>query len=257
MNISKWFKFNPKKELLVVLLSWVMVVSVFYLAFNIITIQRVALHFITFAVVGITILGITVPVAWNTLIMQRPLSDLGIKKDKLGLSITLCIIFSVIQYYLTIRNIETPSIWELAPLITMTVAVGFYENIFYRGWIQLRMEEYFGIIPGILLSAIIYCLYHIGYGMTAGEMVILFIVGLVYSSIFRLTTNVFILFPFLTPSGAFFTQLKEGLRIPFEATYGFACIIVLCIIALVIVNKIRKGKEIKTKESFIRSDTVK
>ena len=128
MNISKWFKFNPKKELLVVLLSWVMVVSVFYLAFNIITIQRVALHFITFAVVGITILGITVPVAWNTLIMKRPLSDLGIKKDKLGLSITLCIIFSVIQYYLTIRNIETPSIWELAPLITMTVAVGFYEN---------------------------------------------------------------------------------------------------------------------------------
>lgn len=255
MKISKWFKFKPAKEILVVLLSWIMVVSVFYIAFNAITTQRVALHFITFSIVGITMLGVAVPVAWNTLIMKRPLSDIGIKKDKLVLSIILGVVLSVIQYFLTINNLGVPGVKELIPLITMALAVGFYENIFYRGWVQLRMEECFGIIPGIILSAVIYCLYHIGYGMPLSELITLFIVGLVYSSIFRLTSNIFILFPFLTPTGALFTQIKDGLNIPFEATYGFLDVILLLVAVLVIVKKISKSKKAlvfhKVKDYFI------
>ena len=243
MKISKWFKFKPAKEILVVLLSWIMVVSVFYIAFNVITTQRVALHFITFSIVGITLLGVLVPVAWNTLIMKRPLSDIGIKKDKLILSIILGVVLSVIQYFLTINSIGVPGMIELLPLITMALAVGFYENIFYRGWVQLRMEECFGIIPGVILSAVIYSLYHIGYGMPLSELITLFIIGLVYSSIFRLTSNVFILFPFLTPTGALFSQIKDGLSIPFEATYGFLDVILLLVAVLVIVKKISKSKK--------------
>ena len=242
MNMSELFKFKPTKELFVVLLSWVMVVSAFYLAFNVITIQRVALNFITFGIVGILLFGVSVPLIWTVLIKKRPLSDLGIKRDKLILSLVLGIILSATQYFLTIRNIEIPALKELIPLITMLIAVSFYENLFYRGWVQLRMEEYFGIIPGIMLSAVIYSLYHIGYGMPLSEIVTLFIIGLVYSIIFRLTTNIFILFPFLTPTGALFKQIQDGLRLPFEATYGFADVIIFCVIVLMVVNKISKGK---------------
>lgn len=241
--MSKWFKFKPSKELFAVLLSWIIVTSIFYIAFNVITTQRVALHFITFGIVGIAFFGILAPVIWNTIVMKRPLSDLGIKRDKLVISIVLCIVFSSIQYFLTIKNIEIPSLVELIPLITMAVTVGLYENIFYRGWVQLRMEESFGILPGILLSAVIYSLYHIGYGMPISEMFTLLIVGLVYSSIFRITSNIFILFPFLTPSGAIFTQIKDGLTLPFPATYGFADIIVFCVIVLVVIHKKAKARK--------------
>lgn len=255
--MSKWFKFNPTKELLVVLLSWIMVVSVFYLAFNVITTENIVPLFITFGLVGIIGCGVTVPVVWNTLIMKRPLSDLGIKKEKLAVSLILGFVFSVVQYFLTLKNIETPALKELIPLITMAVAVGFYENVFYRGWVQLRMEKSFGILPGILLSAVIYSLYHIGYGMTSSEMFTLFIVGLAYSSIFRLTSNIFILFPFLTPTGALFVQINEGLRIPFEAAYGFADVIVLCAIAVSVIYRISKGKKMKIKKHFLKPDILK
>lgn len=247
MNQSKLFKFKPTKEIFVVLTSWVMVVSAFYLAFNVITIERVALNFITFGIVGIILFGVSVPVIWTVLIKKRPLSELGIKRDKIVLSLILGIILSIIQYYLTINNIEIPVVKELIPLMTMAIAVGFYENIFYRGWVQLRMEEYFGIIPGIALSAVIYSIYHIGYGMPINEIITLFIVGLVYSVIFRLTSNIFILFPFLTPTGALFTQINDGLRIPFEATYGFADVFFFCVIILIAVNKISKGNKCKKK----------
>jgi len=247
--MSKLFQFKPTKEIFAVLASWILVVSAFYLAFHVITIQRVALNFITFGVIGISLFGIALPVIWTAMIKKRSLAELGIKKDKLVISIILGIILSVVQYFLTIRNIEIPATREMVPLIAMSLAVGFYENIFYRGWVQLRMEEFFGIIPGIALSAVIYALYHIGYGMPANEIIILFIVGFVYSTIFRMTTNIFILFPFLTPTGALFTQIKDGLRLPFEATFGFADVIVLCAVILIVINKVSKNKTIPNKNT--------
>lgn len=243
MKASKWFKFKPTREIFAVLASWLMVVITFYTAFNIITIKHVALNFITFGIIGITLLGVVAPVVWTTLVKKRSLAQLGIKREKLVLSIIIGIILSLVQYFLTLKNIELPAIREFIPLLTMSIAVGFYENIFYRGWVQLRMEEYFGIIPGIILSAAIYAMYHVGYGMPLSEMIILFVVGIVYSVIFRLTANIFILFPFLTPSGALFTQIKDGLRLPFEATLGFADVILLCAAALIVINKISKGKK--------------
>lgn len=243
-NIT-FFKFKPTKEIFVVLASWVAVVSSFYLAFNVFTIKMVALNFITFGVIGITLLGIAVPVLYTVLVRKRPISALGITKDKLVVSIVLGLAFSVVQYFMTLLNIGIPSMAEFLPLATMALAVGLYENIFFRGWVQRRMEEYFGAIPAILLSAVIYALYHIGYGMGAGEIVTLFIVGLVYSTIFRLTQNIFILYPFLTPTGALFSQLKEGLKLPLESILGFADVIIVCVMLLVFVSRISKGNKVR------------
>lgn len=113
------------------------------------------------------------------------------------------------------------------------------------------MEEYFGIIPGTILSAVIYCFYHIGYGMPSDEMLTLFIIGLIYSSIFRLTSNVLIFYPFLTPTGALFTQIKDGLVIPFEATYGFVDVIIMSIAGLYIINKLHKKRVAQKIQSTI------
>lgn len=255
MNTSILFKFNPTKEIFAVLISWILVVSAFFTAFQVFTIQRVALNFITFGLIGITMFGIAVPVVWTVIVKKRTFSALGIKKDKLVISILLGIILSVVQYFLTIRNIELPVAGEFIPLITMSLAVGFYENIFYRGWVQLRMEECFGIIPGIVLSAVMYAIYHIGYGMPANEMIVLLVVGLVYSIIFRFTSNIFILFPFLTPTGALFTQIQDGLKLPFEATLGFADVIVLSVVILIMINYIRK-RECSKEKIVLRSEIV-
>ena len=244
MKRSKWIKFQPTKELWIVMLSWILVVSAFYTAFQVFTIQKVAANFITFGIIGISLCGVLIPVVWNTLVMKRPLASIGVTRRNLVISIILGTTIAIIQYVLTIKNIEVPVFKELLPLLIMAVAVGFYENIFYRGWVQLRMEACFGIMPSIILSGITYSLYHIGYGMLTNEMIALFVIGIIYSSIFRITSNIFILFPLLTPSGALFTIIQDGLRIPFEAIYGFCDVIVLIIIGLVLVNRLYMKKSI-------------
>lgn len=120
----------------------------------------------------------------------------------------------------------------------MLLAVGLFENIFFRGFVQLEMEKAFGIVPSLILVSILYALYHIGYGMAWGEMYTLFYVGLVYALVFRLTKNIFVLYPLLTPAGALYTNLKEGLELPFEATYGFVIVIVIAITLMITIHKV-------------------
>jgi len=244
MTQTKWFRFKPTKELWIVLLSWVLVTSTLYLSFQVITLERVAAQFITFGIICIALFGIFVPVVWSAFVKKRPLSSLGIKKDKLAISILLCLVFAVIQYFMTLRTLTLPAFNALLPLVVMSLAVGLYENIFYRGWAQLRMEECFGIIPGIILSAVIYCFYHIGYGMAANEFLLLFVIGLVYSTIFRLTCNIFILYPFLTSSGGLYSNIEDGLQMPFEATYGFVLVIGLSVAGLIIINILSKKMKV-------------
>lgn len=54
---------------------------------------------------------------------------------------------------------------------------------------------------------------------------------------------------FLTPTGALFTQIKDGLRLPFEATFGFADVIILCAVILIVINKVSKNKTITNKNT--------
>ena len=248
MKPSTLFRFKPEREVYFVLASYLGVVSAIYLAFQVFTTHRVALNFILFGVVGIAVLGIGIPIYWTCFREQRTLQDLGISSVKWKMSLGLGILLTLIQYYLTLRTIQLPPMIELLPLATMALAVGLYENVFYRAWIQLRMESYFGLIPGILISAVLYALYHVGYGMRLDEMVFLFVIGLIYSSIFRLTKNILIVYPFLTPTGALFSQLKDGLSLPFGAFLGFADVLIVCALFIIFthrfINKSRKRSSV-------------
>jgi membrane protease YdiL (CAAX protease family) len=237
MKKFSWFKFSIGKEIYVVLLMWCLVVSTLYTAFQIFTTARVAANFITFGFGTILICGIGLPLAYMKIIKGKNLDSLGISKNKIIPSIVLGIFLTTVQYSQTLANQSFPDIRHLVPIVPMGLAVDLFENIFFRGWMQLRFEEAFGLVPSILLASVFYSLYHIGYGMTWSEMYELSYVGLFYAVVFRFTQNIFVLYPFLTPSGALYTNIKEGLMLPFEATYGFVIVIALSITAIIFFGK--------------------
>lgn len=130
--------------------------------------------------------------------------------------------------------------WSVVPLVTMALAVGLFEAIFFRGWLQLRFEVAFGLVLGLLLGALCYSLYHIGYGMPVEELLFLFGLGLTIGAFFRLTKSVFVLWPFYTPIGGLYTNLTEGLTLPFEATYGFLLTMGLMVGIIILANVLHK-----------------
>jgi membrane protease YdiL (CAAX protease family) len=224
---------NPGRDTWIALVSYVLVVLGLYTAFQIFTTDRVAANFITFGPITLAVLGIGLPALYTVLIRKRPLEDLGISSSQLLPSLFLGLLLAWDTYNNTLAPMNITWTRAEVPLMTMALAVGLFEAVFFRGWLQLRFEEAFGLVPGLILAALCYSFYHIGYGMTAGEMLFLFGLGLTFGAFFRLTKNIFVLWPFYTPMGSIYTNLTEGLSLPFEATYGFLLTIGLMIAILV------------------------
>ncbi len=166
-------RFNPGRDLLAVIVSWFLVTGALYTATFIVGSDAAGgiLYFILYAVVTAALFGVGVPLYWTVVVRKRPLSDLGITTRLLGISLIIQVILAGVQYYAALRDATFPPMSELLPLIALALAIGFFEALFWRGWVQLRLEEAFGLIPALILGSALYALYHIGYGMSASEMV--------------------------------------------------------------------------------------
>jgi len=225
-------RWRPKGETLAAVVSYLLVVFGLYTAFQIFTTERVAINFITFGPITLAVLGVFIPVIYTTAVRHRTLADIGVTTQRILPSLLLSVLLGLDTYYNTLGNLNV--IWnrQLVPLVAMSIAVGLFEAVFFRGWLQLRFEDAFGIVPGLILGALCYSLYHIGYGMEVDELLFLFGLGMTFGAFFRLTKNIFVLWPFYTPIGGLYTNISDGLQMPFEATYGF--LLTLGLIALAI-----------------------
>ena len=212
--------------------SWLLVVGALYAATVLVGTNAWGgmAYFTLYAVVGALLFGIGIPLLWMVVVRKRPLEDLGITKKRWKLSVGLQIVFAVPLYFATLAKTPLPPIEQLLPLVALALAIGFFEVVFWRGWTLLRLEEAFGIIPAILLSSLLYALYHIGYGMPANEMVFLFFIGIMFAVCFRLTKNILILWPIFQPMGQLVTLIKDGLTLPVLAALGFAEVLAVMLV---------------------------
>jgi hypothetical protein len=111
--------------------------------------------------------------------------------------------------------------------------VGLFEAVFFRGFIQNRLEASFGLVPAVAGAAGLYGLYHVGYGMGLNEVVFLAGLGMVYAVAFRVAGSILVLWPLLTPLGSFFNQVQGGdIVMPMESILGFADLLVLMVAAI-------------------------
>ena len=220
-------RWEPDRGTAVAFLSYLGVVVGLLLAFQVFTTARVAANFITYGVVTLAALGVALPVLYTVFVERHPLTDLGITARNLIPSLALGLLLGLDTYRATLANVPLSWGWAHVPLIVMALAVGLFEAVFFRGWLQLRFEKSFGAVPGLVLGALCYMLYHVGYGMTLQEMLPLFGYGLVFGAVFRLAGSVFVLWPFYTPVGGLYTTVTDGLTMPFEATIGFVLVLVM------------------------------
>ena len=239
---------RPNRDTLVAFASYGLVVAGLYTAFQVFTTERVAANFITFGPVTLAGLGIALPVLYTVLVRRRPLADVGLTARHLLPSLILGLLLGWDTYRNTLATLDAVWTREALPLVVMALAVGLFEAVFFRGWLQLRFEEAFGIVPAVVLGALCYSLYHVGYGMDWNEMLFLFGLGLVFAAVFRLTRSVAVLWPFYTPIGGLYTNLTEGLTMPFEATYGFLLTLGLMVAAIVTGILVRR-KRMRTEQS--------
>jgi uncharacterized protein len=235
-------RWKPTKDLVVVALSWVLVVAALYSATVIIgtTVWDGMAYFFLYAVVGATLCGLGLPLFWMTVIRRRPIADLGLTTRRWTISLTAQAILAVPLYFATLAKVQLPPIEQLLPLVALSLTIGFFEAVFWRGWVLLRLEESFGIIPAILLGSALYAAYHIGYGMPLNEMVFLFFIGIMFAVVFRFTKSILILWPVFQPMGQLVTLIKDQLTLPLLAALGFAEVLILMLVLVWLADRYHK-----------------
>ena len=228
------------RDLLVIGILYIAVVGAFRMAFTVFTTENVLGLFLSFAV-GL-LLGVVGPVVYQVWFRGRDLESLGLGTHQLPTTLLAGVILACIQFFTTLWGFDLPAPVNWVPLLVMSLVVGFFEAVFFRGFIQLRLEASIGTIPSVVGAALLYALYHIGYGMGMDEMWFLFGLGVVYAVSFRLTTNILILWPLLTPLGAFFNNLQAGdIELPWESILGFVDVgVVMIVVIALALRQIRK-----------------
>jgi uncharacterized protein len=222
---------GDRRDLVAIALLYIAVVALLRLAFVGFTTDRVAGLFLAFA--AALLLGVAGPVYYMVWVRHRPLEDLGLSRGHWRATAVLALLFAGVQFAITLWGYDLPAAEDWVPLLVMALVVGVFESIFFRGFVQSRLEEEFGPVIGIAVAAALYGAHHVGYGMGADEMIFLFGLGLVYAVAFAVTRNVLVLWPLLTPLGSFYSNVDAGdIDLPWASIAGFAEVLALMVVTL-------------------------
>jgi uncharacterized protein len=184
------------------------------------------------------LLGVAGPAVHVVVGQGRSLTELGLTRNRLAETLMLAVLLAAVQAAITLpsSSFGAPSEWH--PLLVMALVVGLFTAVFFRAYVMAILEPMIGIIPAVAVSAALHALYHVGYGMTGGEMVFLFGLGIVYAVAYALARSILVLWPLPTPVGGFFATTKAGdITLPLVAILGFADVSGLMLLALFLVTR--------------------
>ena len=229
------------RDVRAVLLFYVGVVAALYVAFQVFTVQRTLGLFLCYAA-GL-ILGVVGPVIYTVWRRGRPLADLGLTGKNWRQAVGLGLILGAVQFFLTLYGYRLPAAVDWVPLLAMSLMVGLFEAIFFRGFVQTRLSASFGPIPGVIAAAILYAVYHVGYGMGLAEMAFLFALGLVYGVAYACVNNVLVLWPVLIPLGSFYNNVRSGgIELPWAAIAGFVDVMAIMLTVILLARRRERRK---------------
>ncbi len=196
----------------------------------------------------VPILALVIPVIWNSLVEHQELASLGITSRHWFPSVLLSVVASVLvltPMLFASRLTLDPERW--LPMAAAG-AVSLFEPLFIFGWLQMRFEKDFGILPAILLAALGYALYHIGY--LPQSMAIQFYSAAVFAVAFRFTANLLVTWPLLWATTSAYSCIGSNICFAnWGMVTGLAFVFVIELVLILAVALRRQKKVIQVQPS--------
>lgn len=149
---------------------------------------------------------------------------------------------------------ERPDFTVLPAAVLPLVMTTFFEEFLFRGLFQSNLEKAFGAIPAVIISGLMFSLYHLGYPgfRAAGDILLLFAVGTGFALSFFLSGGNLTVSFFVNLPNAFVTYvLKQG-QFPVMTAVSsvYACITILLAAAVLFIFE----KKLLPARSGVRGD---
>jgi len=184
---AEWVIWAPNSDVVMAVLTEAWMIVAYYTMTHTTSLVFILLGFILLTNL---IVNVLLPTYWVVGYRKQPLSELGITTRYWLPSLILSLLMAGFAWR-SLWPLLTGKDW-VPHVLYCTIAL--WEPFFVHGWLQLRFERAFGILPGILLAGLGLAAYHIG--TYPPQFVLnLFVVGVAYGTLFRLTRNLLVLWP--------------------------------------------------------------
>lgn len=175
-------------------------------------------------------------------------SSVGVKKPgpKQYAVLAVFVALSVCGQLLPKRMAGERIPWEVLPVaVVPLIMTTFFEEFFFRGFVQTRLEKAFGCGVAIPASALLFALYHLGYPgfRTAADIALLGAVGLGFAIAYKLSgNNLFIVYFVNLPNALVTYTLKSGQFPEMTAFSSILAGVTIAAMALWIARCVRREK---------------
>lgn len=243
--MHKLFRFNFSKQTVIALLAGLMMIalSLLMLPFGSNSTFDTIISFILRDVLMIFGLGV-VFVSLYTEKHDDDKKSIGFTNRKIKLSIILNLVFAACLSGIFLKEQIPQNVLTLSNLYAAVyiLVAGIFEMTFIYGFLRMSFEKAFGIIPAILLTSVFYSFHHAGF---QPEFLHLFFVGVMYCSVYYITQNLLIVFPFFWGVGALWDVIvssEAGEGIKNIQSFIFALIVLSLSILWIVFRKIRRSR---------------
>ena len=244
IGMKNLFRFNVTKDTGIAAIAGLLMVglSLLMIPFGGDSVRDTVVSFILRDVLMIFGMGVVFVSLYVEKKGRDTLAELGFTKRKWVLSLILNIVLGAGLLFVFLKDEMPENVISLKNLYgaSYIVVAGIFEMTFIYGFLRMSFEKAFGIIPSILLTSAFYSLHHAGF---QPEFIHLFLVGLMYCSVFYITKNMLIVFPFFWGVGALWDVLvssEAGDEIKNPVSFVIALIILAASAAWVLYRKWRR-----------------
>jgi len=155
-DMNKWIRWTPNVDTAIAFASLPLMVLAYYAATHWLISQVVAIA--VFGILTNLILNVLLPVWWIIYYRRQPLSELGITTERWLSSLLIST---------GVASASAFRLWQMVAGIDwlphlLFNAVCFWEPFFVYGWLQLRFDRAFGIVPSVILAGLSFTAYHVG-----------------------------------------------------------------------------------------------
>lgn len=243
--MHKLFRFNFTRQTVIALFAGLMMIalSLLMLPFGSNSTFDTIISFIlrdVLMIFGLGVVFVSLYIEKNSDARQA----IGFTNRKIKLSIILNLVFAACLAGIFLKEQIPQNVLTLSNLYAAVyiLVAGIFEMTFIYGFLRMSFEKAFGIIPAILLTSVFYSFHHAGF---QPEFLHLFFVGVMYCSVYYITQNLLIVFPFFWGVGALWDVIvssEAGEGIKNIQSFIFALIVLTLSILWIVFRKIRRSR---------------
>ena len=243
-------RWRPRGDTAVALLTAVLMVGLYYA--NARAAQGSVFSLVVFVILTNGVLNVLFPAYYVLVVRREGLAQLGITRRWWWLALLLSLLVSVL-FWPQLQQVaaQHPNI-DLVPLLLANGLI-LWEPFFVYGWLQLRFERAFGVIPGIALAAVCFGAYHIGTFPLSG-VGSLVLLGVFFGVLFRVAGgNLLALWPLTWAVTSSIGVLEGGFGFGWSDVATYALLLIVQVVAIALMARHADDRPRRARRRSIRT----